>query len=110
MTGNTVLIEWQGTGPSESNQNTDFTCRLDFGPFNRCELNHTTNEMVQSANLSCCFSMSAGSSTEGFNQTGLSVGPHLLIIRPAVNSLCTRRIGLRVDFVIFSSYVHELKN
>jgi hypothetical protein len=76
VTGDTVFVEWQGTGPSEANQNSDFICRLDSGQFNIC------------------------SSTEGFMQTGLFVGSHHLIIRPAVNSLCTRRIGLQVYFLI----------
>ena len=49
--------------------------------------------------FSLCF-FSTGSSTEGFMQTGLFVGSHHLIIRPAVNSLCTRRIGLQVYFLI----------
>ena len=34
----TVTVEWQGTGPSEDNQNTLFVCSLDSGPFNLCEL------------------------------------------------------------------------
>ena len=50
--------------------------------------------------LTLLFFFSTGSSTEGFMQTGLFVGSHLLIIRLAVNSLCTRRIGLRVNFLI----------
>ena len=29
VTGDSVRVEWQGTGPSAANQNTEFTCDLD---------------------------------------------------------------------------------
>ena len=38
MSGDAVNVEWQGTGPSESNQITDFTCGLDGGSFNPCKI------------------------------------------------------------------------
>lgn len=141
MLGDTVHVEWQGTGPSEINQITDFTCGLDDGSFNPCK------RLVLLVFLCICLtnfmallyiiasfkvflsliiiaprlyfklawfllfapygreelviaSIPSGTSVEGFSQGGLSSGTHLLIIQPVPNPLCSRRIGLRVNFEI----------
>ena len=38
VSGDAVNVEWQGTGPSEFDQITDFTCGLDGGSFNPCKI------------------------------------------------------------------------
>ena len=39
------MVEWQGTGPSADNQNTEFTCGLDGGSFEPCESQSTIIHM-----------------------------------------------------------------
>ena len=36
VVGNSVTVEWQGTGPSQSNRNTQFNCILDSEPRQCC--------------------------------------------------------------------------
>ena len=35
--GDTVTVEWQGTGPTAANRITEFDCRLGNGGFQSCE-------------------------------------------------------------------------
>ena len=37
VTGDTVTVEWQGTGPTAANRITEFDCRLGNGGFLSCE-------------------------------------------------------------------------
>ena len=37
VTGDTVTVEWQGTGPTAANRITEFDCRLNNEGFQSCE-------------------------------------------------------------------------
>ena len=37
VVGNSVTVEWQGTGPSQTNRNTQFNCLLDSEPRQSCK-------------------------------------------------------------------------
>lgn len=45
VTGDSVLVEWQGTGPSEGPRITQFTCSLDNQPAEICEHTDDNNEV-----------------------------------------------------------------
>ena len=99
--GDTVTVEWQGTGPSQANQNTQFNCRLDNGTSESCEI------LVLPFNLSSSFNLTLlphlphpGSSLSGFTESGLASGNHTLFIAPVINPECSRRFGLPVNFSI----------
>ncbi|XP_064398055.1 uncharacterized protein LOC135344730 isoform X3 [Halichondria panicea] len=74
ITGDSVFVEWQGTGPNNE-QNKKFVCTLD-------------NQIP----ISC-------TSSEGFSSFGLSPGMHSLVIRP-FNSGCRRAIPRLIKFKI----------